>query len=89
MQEQGKKLSTQNEEFREFWVDYQRESILRFSRECSQDISHSREEWNHVLNTIKRYEIFCEKNEIANGVIEENSSYLRDLHKQLLNEHRI
>ena len=89
LDEQGKKLSTQNEEFREFWVDYQRESILRFSRECSQDISHSREEWNHVLNTIKRYEIFCEKNEIANGVIEENSSYLRDLHKQLLNEHRI
>lgn len=55
----------------------------------AQDISHSREEWNHVLNTIKRYEIFCEKNEIANGVIEENSSYLRELHKQLLNEHRI
>lgn len=83
------KSETQKEEFREFWIDYQRESILRFSRECSQEIPHSREEWNHILDIIKRYETFCEKHEIANGVIEENSSYLRELHKQLLQEHRI
>ena len=81
--------NVQNEEFREFWIDYQREAILRFSRECSQDMSHSREEWNHILDIIKRYETFCRKHDIANGVIEENSSYLRDLHKQLLQEHRI
>ena len=81
--------NVQKEEFREFWIDYQREAILRFSRECSQDMSHSREEWNHILDIIKRYETFCSKHEIANGVIEENSSYLRDLHKQLLQEHRI
>lgn len=81
--------NVQKEEFREFWIDYQREAILRFSRECSQDMSHSREEWNHILDIIKRYETFCNKHEIANGVIEENSSYLRDLHKKLLQEHRI
>lgn len=81
--------SIQKEEFREFWIDYQREAILRFSRECSQEMPHSREEWNHILDIIKRYETFCSKHEIANGVIEENSSYLRDLHKQLLQEHRI
>jgi len=81
--------NVQKEEFREFWIDYQREAILRFSRECSQDMSHSREEWNHILDIIKRYETFCSKHEIANGVIEENSSYLRDLHKKLLQEHRI
>lgn len=80
---------SQQEEFREFWIDYQREAILRFSRECSQEIPHSREEWNHILDIIKRYESFCAKHDIANGVIEENSSYLRDLHKQLLQEHRI
>ena len=80
---------SQQEESREFWIDYQREAILRFSRECSQEIPHSREEWNHILDIIKRYETFCEKHEIANGVIEENSSYLRELHKQLLQEHRI
>ena len=81
--------NVQKEEFREFWIDYQRQAILRFSRECSQDMSHSREEWNHILDIIKRYETFCSKHEIANGVIEENSSYLRDLHKKLLQEHRI
>ena len=83
------KSDIQQEEFREFWVDYQREAILRFSRECSQEIPHSREEWNHILDIIRRYESFCTKHDIANGVIEENSSYLRDLHKKLLNEHRI
>ena len=80
---------SQQEEFREFWIDYQREAILRFSRECSQEIPHSREEWNHILDIIRRYESFCAKHDIANGVIEVNSSYLRDLHKQLLQEHRI
>ena len=80
---------SQQEEFRELWIDYQREAILRFSRECSQEIPHSREEWNHILDIIRRYESFCAKHGIANGVIEENSSYLRDLHKQLLQEHRI
>lgn len=89
LDEVSRQTSIQKEEFREFWVDYQREAILRFSRECSQDMSHSREEWNHILDIIKRYETFCSKHEIANGVIEENSSYLRDLHKQLLQEHRI
>lgn len=83
------KSDIQQEEFREFWVDYQREAILRFSRECSQEIPHSREEWNHILDIIRRYESFCTKHDIANGVIEENSSYLRDLHKKLLNEHKI
>ncbi len=83
------KSDIQQEEFREFWVDYQREAILRFSRECSQETPHSREEWNHILDIIRRYESFCTKHDIANGVIEENSSYLRDLHKKLLNEHRI
>lgn len=77
------------DEFREFWIDYQRESILRFSRECSQEVPHSREEWNHILDIIKRYEEFCRKHEIANGVIEENSAYLRGLHRQLLQEHKI
>lgn len=84
-----KQSDIQKEEFREFWIDYQREAILRFSRECSQETPHSREEWNHILDIIKRYETFCSKHDIANGVIEENSSYLRDLHKQLLQEHRI
>lgn len=89
LDEVRKQSDSQQSEFREFWIDYQREAILRFSRECSQEIPHSREEWNHILDIIKRYETFCEKHEIANGVIEENSSYLRELHKQLLQEHRI
>lgn len=89
LDEVSRQTSIQKEEFREFWVDYQREAILRFSRECSQETPHSREEWNHILDIIKRYETFCKKHDIANGVIEENSSYLRDLHKKLLQEHRI
>lgn len=89
LEEVRKQSDIQKEEFREFWVDYQREAILRFSRECSQEMPHSREEWNHILDIIKKYEMFCEKHQIANGVIEENSSYLRNLHQQLLKEHRI
>lgn len=89
LDEVRKQSDSQQSEFREFWVDYQREAILRFSRECSQETTHSREEWNHILDIIRRYESFCAKHDIANGVIEENSAYLRSLHKQLLQEHKI
>lgn len=89
LDEVRKQSDTQRDEFREFWIDYQRESILRFSRECSQGMPHSREEWNHILDIIRRYETFCSSHQIANGVIEENSTYLRSLHQKLLTEHQI
>ena len=93
----GRKMNSKVEEemkdlkkqIRELWINNHRQSILSFARECRADIGHSAEEWSHVLNLCEEYEKYCEKNEVTNGVVRENTLYIRQLYQQLSREHRI
>lgn len=76
-------------EVRDLWINNHRQSILTFARECRAEISHSAEEWSHVLNLCEEYEKFCERNDITNGVVRENTLYVRQLYQQLARDHRI
>lgn len=59
-------------------------NILSFSNSCRNKQKHTREEWNHVVSSIAMYEKHCKDNNITNGVIEEESRYLLDLHQDIL-----
>lgn len=93
----GKKMNEDVEEemkdlkkqIRDLWINNHRQSILTFARECRSDITHSAEEWSHVLNLCEEYEKYCEKNEVTNGVVRENTLYVRQLYQQLAREHKI
>ena len=76
-------------EIRDLWINNHRQSILTFARECRAEIPHSAEEWSHVLNLCEEYEKFCEKNDVTNGVVRENTLYVRQLYQQLARDHRI
>ena len=76
-------------EIRDLWINNHRQSILTFARECRAEIYHSAEEWSHILNICEEYEQFCEKNEVTNGVVRENTLYVRQLYQQLSREHKI
>lgn len=65
-------------------VDNWRWNILDFGNSCRNDRRHSKEEWGHVIDQMKKYEKYCEKNQIENGVIEEESKYLRSLYQERL-----
>lgn len=56
--------------------------ILSFANSCRRHISHSKDEWHHILNIIKEYEEYTEEKKIVNGVIEEDSKYLRELYHE-------
>lgn len=93
----GRKMNEEVEEemqglkkqIRDLWINNHRQSILTFARECRAEISHSAEEWSHVLNLCEEYENFCEKNDVTNGVVRENTLYVRQLYQQLARDHRI
>ena len=74
---------------RELWINNHRQSILTFARECRADIDHSAEEWSHILNLCEEYETYTEKNDITNGVVRQNTRYIRELYQELSRDHRI
>ena len=93
----GKKINGQTREemtelrkqVKDLWINDHRHAILTFARECRGGIDHNAEEWNYLLNVCEEYEAFCEKNDVVNGVVRQNTRYIRELYQELSREHRI
>ena len=60
--------------------------ILDFSNSCRNNRKHGREEWEHVVSQLKEYESYVEKHNIDNGVIEEETKYLREMYQERLSK---
>ena len=69
-------------DFEETKAQDKRWHILNFANNCRNGKLHSREEWNHVISELAEYEAYTEAKDITNGVIEENSKYLRALYQE-------
>lgn len=61
-------------------ADDMRWEILNFANTCRHGIHHSKDEWRHVMDQLAKYEDYTEAKGISNGVIEEDSKYLRELY---------
>jgi len=60
--------------------------ILHLANTCRQGVEHSKDEWRHVMDQVAKYEDYTERKGITNGVIEEDTRYLRELyHKRNVN----
>lgn len=58
--------------------------ILDFFNSARNGRPHSKEEWDHVIDQIKKYERHVEIHDIDNGVLEEASTWLRtEYHEHL------
>lgn len=57
-------------------------NILNFANSCRRGEVHGRDEWRHVMSQIAEYEDYTERKHINNGVIEEDSKYLRELYHE-------
>ena len=58
-------------------------SILGFASSCRKGERHSREEWKHVVEQMAFYEDYVEEKKITNGVIKEDTKYLRNLYHRI------
>lgn len=63
-------------------ADRMRWDILSFANSCRRGQEHSKDEWWHCIAQIKEYEEYTQKKGIINGVIEEDSEYLRELYHE-------
>ena len=87
--ETDKRLKTVEKQIRDMWINNHRQCILTFARECRADIEHSSDEWTNVLNVAEEYEKYVDENKVTNGIITQDTEYLRKLYQEMSREHRI
>ena len=75
-------LTEMKTEFEEYQAEDMRWSILDFANSCRKREQHSKEEWNHAISQLKKYETYTKIKHIDNGVIEEDGEYLRELYHE-------
>lgn len=84
-----KKLKELEKQIRDMWINNHRQSILTFARECRAGIAHSSDEWTNVLNVAEEYEKFVTENKITNGIITQDTEYIRSLYQEMSHERKI
>lgn len=84
-----KRLETVEKQIRDMWINNHRQTVLTFARECRADIEHSSDEWTNVLNVAEEYEKYVIENKITNGIITQDTEYLRKLYQELSREHKL
>lgn len=83
-----KRLEEVEKQINDMWINDHRQKILTFARECRCDITHSSDEWTNVLNVAEEYEKYVEEKKITNGIINQDTQYLRKLYQELSMEHK-
>ena len=84
-----KRLEHVEKQIQQMWINNHRFAILTFARECRSDISHSSDEWTNVLNVAEEYEKYVTENKVTNGIITQDTAYLRRLYQELSREKKI
>ena len=85
----GKQLEALQKQVTTMWVNSHRHHILTYARECRAGIEHSSDEWSNALVIADEYEVYCEKNHVANGIVKADTQFIRNLYQELSREHRI
>ena len=84
-----RQVSDLQKQVTDMWVNDRRISILTFAREAKSGIIHSPDEWTNVLNQAEEYENFVKVHQVTNGIITQETEFIRNLYQQLSREHRI
>lgn len=69
-------------EITEMKVQNWRWNVLDFANSCKNGRRHTLDEWKHVISQLAEYEAYIERNNIINGVFEEDAKYLRSEYRQ-------
>ena len=87
--ETAKRIEKLEKQVRDMWINDHRHMILTFARECRDEITHSPDEWTNVLNVAEEYERYVTENQVTNGIITQDTEYIRRLYQEMSREHRI
>ena len=87
--ETEKKLDRLQRQVNSMWINSHRNTILRFARESRAEVHHSLDEWKNLLNVAEEYEKYIRETNTTNGVITQDTAYLRSLYQELSHEHKL
>lgn len=73
-----KDMQALKDELTETKVQNWRWNVLDFANSCKNGRRHTVDEWKHAISQLAEYETYIERNEITNGVFEEDAKYLRE-----------
>ena len=72
-----KDMESLRDELTDMKVQNWRWNVLDFANSCKNGRRHTLDEWKHVIAQLAEYERYIERNDITNGVFEEDAEYLR------------
>lgn len=78
-----KRIDKLEKQFIESECDTKRTEILDFANSCRNGRKHTAEEWDHIIESLGKYERFCEEYKIDNDRMPVNAKYLRELYTKL------
>lgn len=81
-----KQLDELQKEVTEFKVDSWRTEILNFSDTCMNHQRHTKEQFDHVIETLDRYDKYIKKKEEVNGQVDVAHEYILEVYKQCIRE---
>lgn len=77
-----KDIADLRSELTETKVQNWRWNVLDFANSCKNGRRHTIDEWKHAISQLAEYETYIERNEITNGVFEEDAKYLREEYQE-------
>lgn len=77
-----KDVQALSNEVTEMKVQNWRWNVLDFANSCKNGRRHTVDEWKHAISQLAEYESYIERNEIVNGVFEEDARYLREEYQE-------
>lgn len=78
-----KRIDKLEKQFVESECDTKRTEILDFANSCRNGRKHTAEEWDHIIDSLGKYERFCVDYKIENDKMPVNAKYLRKLYTKL------
>lgn len=82
-----KDISELRTELTETKVQNWRWNVLDFANSCKNGRRHTIDEWKHAISQLAEYENYVERNDITNGVFEEDAKYLREEYHKHCQDH--
>lgn len=81
-----KQIDNLQKEVTEFKVDSWRTEILDFSDSCMNHRRHTKEQFDHVIEILDRYDKYITENELTNGQVDVAHEYILEIYKQCIRE---
>ncbi len=79
-------ITTLQAEFEDHKVDSWRYEILDFANSCMNHRRHTKEEFDHVIDTCDKYKKYIEEHKMKNGQVDVAEEFIKDLYRKCMQE---